>query len=63
VDAIRTGTLMIVEGSAAFGASSLAFLRFTGGAAGAAAWLAASVVAWIAVPIAAAAIRLSRADI
>lgn len=63
VDAVRTGTLMAAEGTTAFGAASLAFLRFTGGAAGAAAWLALSVVLWVVVPIAAAGARLKRADI
>ena len=43
VDAVRTATLMALEGTTAFGAASLAFLRFTHGAAGAAWWLAASV--------------------
>ena len=63
VDAVRTGTLMAAEGTTAFGAASLAFLRFTGGAAGAAAWLGLSVVLWVAVPIVAAGARLKRADI
>jgi Cu-processing system permease protein len=63
VDAVRTGTLMAAEGTTAFGAASLAFLRFTGGAAGAAAWLGLSVVLWVVVPIAAAGARLKRADI
>jgi Cu-processing system permease protein len=63
VDAVRTGTLMAVEGQAAFGAASLAFLRFTGGAAGAAVWLAVSLGLWIAAPLVAAVVRLDRADI
>jgi len=63
VDAVRTGTLLAVEGTAAFGAASLAFLRFTGGAAGAASWLAASVVGWTGLALYAAAWRLRRADL
>ena len=47
----------------AFGAASLAFLRFTGGVAGAAVWLSASVIVWILVPLGLAARRVSRADI
>ena len=52
VDAVRTGTLLAVEGTTAFGAASLAFLRFTGGAAGAACGSAASLVVWIVAPAA-----------
>jgi Cu-processing system permease protein len=63
VDAVRTGTLLAVEGTTAFGAASLAFLRFTGGPLGAACWLGFSVVVWIVAPLAAAGARLSRADI
>jgi Cu-processing system permease protein len=63
VDAVRTGALLLVEGSAAFGAASLAFLRFTGGATGAALWLGASILLWLAAPIAGAILRLNRADI
>ena len=40
VDAVRTGTLIALEGTTAFGAASLAFLRFTGGAASGLIWLA-----------------------
>jgi Cu-processing system permease protein len=63
VDAVRTGALMAVEGTAAFGAASLAFLRFTNGAAGAAMWLVGSAVCWMVVPVLWGARRLSRADI
>lgn len=63
VDALRTGTLLAIEGTAAFGASSLALLRFTGGAQGAAALIVASTVAWILVPAWLASRRLARADI
>jgi Cu-processing system permease protein len=63
VDAVRTGTLLAVEGTTAFGAASLAFLRFTGGAVGAACWLGFSVIVWVVAPLIAASARLSRADI
>ncbi len=63
VDAVRTATLLAVQGTTAFGAASLAFLRFTHGATGAAAWLAASMLVWVAVPVLIAARRLGRADI
>jgi Cu-processing system permease protein len=63
VDAVRTGTLLAVEGTTAFGAASLAFLRFTGGPVGAALWLSLSVVAWVLLPLYAANFRLSRSDI
>ena len=63
VDAVRTATLMAVEGTTAFGAASLAFLRFTHGAIGAGSWLAASAVFWILAPLAIGAMRLERSDI
>lgn len=63
VDAVRTATLLAVEGTTAFGGASLAFLRVTGGTGGAAFWLAASISCWILAPLAAAAVRLTRADI
>jgi Cu-processing system permease protein len=63
VDAIRTGTLLVAEGTTAFGAASLAFLRFTGGSMAAAAWIAASAILWTIVPCAVAARRLRRADL
>ena len=63
VDAVRTATLMALEGTTAFGAASLAFLRFTRGAAGAVWWLGASALIWIIAPIAVGAWRVSRADI
>ena len=63
IDAARTSTLLAVEGKTAFGSGSLAFLRFTGGPAGAAAWLGASIVAWTALPLIAAGIRVRRSDI
>jgi len=63
VDAVRTATLMAIEGTTAFGAASLAFLRFTHGAAGAAWWLGASVLGWVALSLAIGMVRLSRRDI
>jgi Cu-processing system permease protein len=63
VDAARTGSLLAVEGSAAFGAASLAFLRFTKGPAGAFAWIAASLLVWTVVPLALGARRLRAMDI
>ncbi|ACG72697.1 conserved hypothetical protein [Anaeromyxobacter sp. K] len=63
VGAVRTGALLAVEGTAAFGAASLAFLRFTGGPAGAAVALASSLALWIVVPAALAARRIGRVDL
>jgi Cu-processing system permease protein len=63
VGAVRTGALLAIEGTAAFGAASLAFLRFTGGAAGAGVALATSIALWIVVPAALAAWRLGRVDL
>ena len=63
VDAVRTGCLLGVQGAAAFGPASLAFLRFTRGSYGAAALLAGSVLAWAAIPVLIAAWRLRRMDI
>jgi Cu-processing system permease protein len=63
VDAVRTGSLLAIEGAAAFGAASLAFLRFTGGPARGAALLAASVILWGTVPGWLAMRRIGRTDI
>lgn len=63
IGAARTGALLGIEGTGAFGAASLALLRFTSGAGGAALLLAGSMALWIAVPIAAAIRRFSRLDI
>jgi Cu-processing system permease protein len=62
-DAIRTATLLAIQGKAAFGAASLAFLRLTGGSAGAGLLLAASALFWILAPLALAARRIERADL
>jgi Cu-processing system permease protein len=63
VDAIRTGTLLGIEGVTAFGAASLAFLRFTRGPVGAGTAILLSVVVWIIAPAWLAVRRLERADI
>jgi len=63
VDAARTGSLLAIEGTAAFGAASLALLRFTGGAGMAAALVVMSLVAWLVAPLVIAMRALSRADI
>jgi Cu-processing system permease protein len=63
VDAIRTGVLLGIQGTSAFGSASLALLRFTGGPTRAALLIVAGVIAWIVVPALAAAWRLERADI
>ena len=63
VDAVRTGTLLAIEGTAAFGAASLALLRATRGPAGAGGLVALSVLFWIVVPVAVASRRLKNADL
>jgi len=63
VDAVRTGTLLGIQGTTAFGPASLALLRFTRGPAGAASLLALSCLLWIALPAAIASRRLARADL
>ena len=63
VDAARTGALLAIEGTAAFGAASLALLRVTGGIGMAAALIVVSLVVWLVVPLALAARALSRTDI
>lgn len=61
--AVRTGALLGIEGTAAFGAGSLALLRFTKGAGGAAVLLSLSIAAWVVLPVLGAARRLSRVDL
>ena len=63
VDAVRTGALLAIEGTTAFGAASLAFFRFTGGGLGAGLAIAASLLAWLVLPTWLAARRLARADL
>ena len=63
IGALRTGALLLVEGTGAFGAASLALLRFAHGPAGAAALIALSLLLWTFLPAALACRRLERADI
>jgi Cu-processing system permease protein len=63
VSAVRTGTLLAIEGTGAFGAASLALFRFTGGPRGAAIVLAISLLFWLAAPASLALHRLRRADL
>lgn len=63
VDAVRTGALLGIQGTAAFGAASLALLRFTSGIAGAAWAIAASLAIWLLVPALLAIRRAVRADV
>lgn len=62
-DAVRTGALLAAEGTAAFGAASLAFLRFTRGPLGAGLLLTASLLLWMIVPPFLAVRRLGRSDL
>lgn len=63
IGALRTGALLLVEGTGAFGAASLALLRFTHGPVGAAALILLSLSFWIVLPSILACRRLERADI
>jgi len=63
VDALRTGVLLAIEGTAAFGAASLALLRFTGGQPSAIFLIAGVTACWIVLPALGAARRLDRADL
>lgn len=63
VGAVRTSALLLIEGTAAFGAASLALLRFAGGPVAAAVVLAGSIAFWLVLPFLIAVRRLSRADI
>lgn len=63
VDAARTGALLAIEGTAAFGAASLALLRFTGGIGMAAVYVGLSLAAWLVAPLWLAARALSRTDV
>ena len=62
-DAVRTGALLAAEGTTAFGAASLAFLRFTRGPLGAGLLLTASLLFWLVVPPLLAIGRLRRSDL
>lgn len=63
VDAARTGALLVIDGTSAFGAASLALLRFTGGPGGAGLAVVASLVAWAVGPLVLAARAMNRADL
>jgi Cu-processing system permease protein len=63
VDAARTGALLAIQGTGAFGAASLALLRWTHGPVGAGVAVVVSLALWIVVPGAVAAWRVQRADI
>lgn len=63
VDAARIIAVTVVEGTAAFGAASLALLRFTGSAAATLLLASASLGFWTMMPLLVAARRLSRADL
>ncbi len=63
VDAVRTGTLLGIEGTGAFGAASLAFLRFTGGPLGAGLLLGLSLLLWVVAPAWLASARVNRVDV
>jgi Cu-processing system permease protein len=63
IGAVRTGTLLAIEGTGAFGAASLALFRFTGGPAGAGLVLALSLLLWLTVPPLVAIRRLKHADV
>ena len=63
VGAVRTGALLVIEGTAAFGAASLALLRFTHGPLGAAVLIALSLVFWVLAPTLLAIARLRRVDL
>ncbi|MCC6131830.1 MAG: ABC transporter permease subunit [Acidobacteria bacterium] len=63
IGALRTGALLALQGTTAFGSASLAFLRFTKGPGGAAMLLSGSLLLWTAVPFVFAVRRLEKADI
>jgi Cu-processing system permease protein len=63
VDALRTGVLLAIEGTAAFGAASLALLRFTGGPDRAIGIIVVTTLLWAIIPGLLAARRLERADL
>ncbi len=63
VDAVRTGALLGIEGTGAFGAASLAFLRFTRGPVGAGLLLGLSLLLWTVGPAVVAVRRVNRVDV
>jgi len=60
---LRTAELLLLEGTAAFGAGSLALFRFTNGQLGAGLALGASVLLWLVVPLLVAVRRLRSAEL
>ena len=63
IDAARTAALLAIDGTSAFGAASLALLRFTGGLPAAFGAIGLSLVVWLIAPVWLAARTISRADI
>jgi Cu-processing system permease protein len=63
IDAARTAALLLIDGPSAFGAASLALMRFTGGLPAALAIIGTSLAAWLIAPLWLAARAISRADI
>jgi len=63
IDAARTGALLAIDGTAAFGAASLALLRFSGGIGGATALILGSLLLWLCAPPWLAARVLNRSDV
>ena len=63
VGAVRTGALLGIEGTGAFGAASLALLRFTRGAGGVGVVLGLSLLFWLVAPTALAVRRIEKADV
>jgi hypothetical protein len=63
VGAVRTATLLGIQGTGAFGAASLALFRFTHGASGAGLVLGSSLLVWLVMPTAIAILRLRNADL
>jgi Cu-processing system permease protein len=61
--AVRTGALLAIEGTGAFGAGSLALFRFTGGPRGAGVVLCLSLAFWLTAPALLALRRLRQADL
>ena len=61
--AVRTGALLAIEGTGAFGAASLALFRFTGGPRATGIVLALSLAFWLIAPAGLALRRLRRADL
>lgn len=63
IDAARTGALLAVDGTSAFGAASLALLRFTGGLGAAMMLIGLSVGSWVIVPTWLATWIIARTDV